>query len=261
MKKLLFLPFFLILLSSCVGSQKIPYDRVTIDLPNINPESISIAVWDQREIITSGKNRSQFIGHLISGSGGLSVLLTDSGNPVIDDIANSITTSFKKNGIEADMIITTPTDKEATILKKLKDSHKEKMLLIKCNKLYTDGWKQYVFYYDIDVSICNKSGVLIKKKSFIGIKGLGELKSKKEIKKRVPEGLKKLFEEIFKDEEINHALNDTFIENTMDFQQKEEVAQSKADKLRELKKLLDEGILTQEEFESEKKKILDKANL
>ena len=35
----------------------------------------------------------------------------------------------------------------------------------------------------------------------------------------------------------------------------------KADKLRELKKLLDEGILTQEEFESEKKKILDKANL
>ena len=31
---------------------------------------------------------------------------------------------------------------------------------------------------------------------------------------------------------------------------------TKADKLRELKKLLDEGILTQEEFESEKKKVL-----
>lgn len=32
---------------------------------------------------------------------------------------------------------------------------------------------------------------------------------------------------------------------------------SKADRLRELKQLLDEGILTQEEFENEKKKILD----
>lgn len=43
-------------------------------------------------------------------------------------------------------------------------------------------------------------------------------------------------------------------------QQKEIVTQSKADKLRELKKLLDEDILTQEEFEIEKKKILDKDN-
>ena len=32
---------------------------------------------------------------------------------------------------------------------------------------------------------------------------------------------------------------------------------SKADRLRELKKLLDEGILTQEEYEKEKKKVLD----
>ncbi len=33
---------------------------------------------------------------------------------------------------------------------------------------------------------------------------------------------------------------------------------SKADQLRELKKLLDEGIITHEEFEKEKKKILEK---
>jgi predicted Zn-dependent peptidase len=35
---------------------------------------------------------------------------------------------------------------------------------------------------------------------------------------------------------------------------------SKADRLRELKKLLDEKIITQEEFEKEKKKILDENN-
>jgi hypothetical protein len=36
--------------------------------------------------------------------------------------------------------------------------------------------------------------------------------------------------------------------------------QSKSDALRELKKLLDEGIITKEEFEAEKKKILEKDN-
>lgn len=38
---------------------------------------------------------------------------------------------------------------------------------------------------------------------------------------------------------------------------KEENTKSKADRLRELKQLLDEGILTKEEYEKEKKKILD----
>lgn len=36
-----------------------------------------------------------------------------------------------------------------------------------------------------------------------------------------------------------------------------QVQKSKADRLRELKELLDEGVLTEEEFSSEKKKILD----
>jgi len=35
------------------------------------------------------------------------------------------------------------------------------------------------------------------------------------------------------------------------------LVKSKADRLRELKELVDEGILTQQEFEKQKKKILD----
>ena len=38
---------------------------------------------------------------------------------------------------------------------------------------------------------------------------------------------------------------------------KQNTTGSKADKLRELKELFDEGILTQEEFDKEKKKILE----
>lgn len=61
---------------------------------------------------------------------------------------------------------------------------------------------------------------------------------------------------------FNRAMNEfnlvieKVIEGNME-QQKETVAQSKVDRLRELKELLDEGILTQEEFNSEKKKVLD----
>jgi membrane protease subunit (stomatin/prohibitin family) len=54
------------------------------------------------------------------------------------------------------------------------------------------------------------------------------------------------------------ALGKTMIKNIDDVNSKQEIKNpnSKADQLRELKSLLDEGILTQEEFDEEKKKIL-----
>lgn len=43
----------------------------------------------------------------------------------------------------------------------------------------------------------------------------------------------------------------------IEVEQRQAQLQSKADRLRELKQLLDDGIITQEEFDSEKKKILE----
>lgn len=42
-------------------------------------------------------------------------------------------------------------------------------------------------------------------------------------------------------------------------QKKSDLSKTKVDKLRELKKLLDEKVITQEEFDKEKKKVLDEA--
>lgn len=47
------------------------------------------------------------------------------------------------------------------------------------------------------------------------------------------------------------------VPSAIEVEQREIQLQSKADRLRELKQLLDDGIITQEEFEAEKKKILE----
>jgi len=54
--------------------------------------------------------------------------------------------------------------------------------------------------------------------------------------------------------QIDYTGCDTKAETTIN---KKSNLKSKADRLRELKKLLDEGVITKEEFEKEKKKILD----
>ncbi|HJV79063.1 MAG TPA: PEGA domain-containing protein [Paludibacter sp.] len=52
----------------------------------------------------------------------------------------------------------------------------------------------------------------------------------------------------------------TEMQQTQQIQQVPTVQKSKADKLRELKKLLDEKIITQNEFEKEKAKVLEETN-
>lgn len=47
------------------------------------------------------------------------------------------------------------------------------------------------------------------------------------------------------------------VPTVLQVEQRQAQLQSKADRLRELKQLLDDGIITQEEFDSEKKKILE----
>ena len=54
------------------------------------------------------------------------------------------------------------------------------------------------------------------------------------------------------------ALGKTLAQNIQNVSNSNEQAKSKAEQLREIKALLDEGILTQEEFEVEKKSILGK---
>ena len=54
------------------------------------------------------------------------------------------------------------------------------------------------------------------------------------------------------------ALGNTMAKNIQNVSETQDSSKSKAEQLRELKSLLDEGILTQEEFDAEKKTILAK---
>lgn len=54
------------------------------------------------------------------------------------------------------------------------------------------------------------------------------------------------------------AFGNAITQNAQSFSNSDSQNRNKADQLREIKKLLDEGILTQEEFETEKKRILNK---
>ena len=192
------------LISGCAISRKVSYNDLNINLPQVTVKSLSIAVWDQREQVIKGSRKPDFVGYMRSGAGIAYPMGTESGKTFADDIALDISSSYQKNGFKANIIPTSFQESENTILSNLKNSNSDKLILIKMNKLHTDGYTGFDLFYDLQSSVYKSSGELLRQKSFKGTKPLGK---GSQYKTNLPNGLKELLEEVFNDQEILAALN------------------------------------------------------
>lgn len=204
MKNYIYLIVISTLFSSCAISQKISYNELTAIIPQLETKNLSIAVWDQRKLVLNGSRKADFVGYLRSGAGIAYPMGTLSGKPFTDEIAINISSSFKRNGLIAFAINTTFNDNESTILNNLKKNSCDKLILIKCNQLHSDGYERKILLYNLQVSIYDKEGTQIERKSFNGEKYLGR---GMKYKTYIPIGMKELIEEIFNDPSIKNALN------------------------------------------------------
>lgn len=217
MKKFLYIILIGAIFSSCAISRKVPYNEMILNLPQVKTENLSIAVWDQREQLLKGSRKPDFVGYMRSGAGIAYPMGTLSGKAFADEIALNIASSYKNNGLNVSIINTSYKDNENSILNSFKNSSNNKLILMKCNQLHTDGYNIEALLYNIQVSIYNKNGALIAQKSFVGKKELGK---GMKYKTYMPNGLKELIEEIFNDATIHNAINYD-ITNQNDFMQKE----------------------------------------
>lgn len=204
MKNLIFLILVSLLLTSCAISRKVPYNDLSIKLPEISAKSLSIAVWDQREAVKNQVRQPDFVGYMRSGVGIAYPIGTLSGKPFVDDIAQNISAAYLENGLLTTVINTSYKDTENVVVINLMKSSSDKLVLIKCSELHTDGYTSQSLIYNLQVSIYNMEGTLIESKSFNGNKNLGK-GSKYKI--YMPNGLKALLEEIFRTPDIHNALN------------------------------------------------------
>lgn len=190
--------------SSCAISRKVPYNDLNLNLPKVSAKSISIAVWDQRSQVLDKSRKPDFVGYLRSVAGIAYPMGTSSGKAYADDIATDLTSSFQKNGCSAKMIPTSYEDSEKTILEKLKNSNSEKLVLIKCNKLLTDGYTSFDLFFNLNVSVYQSNGEIIDQKTFEGNKPLGK---GPKFETYLPKGFQEFIEEVFNDPNILSAIN------------------------------------------------------
>lgn len=203
---------FIGMISGCAISRKIPYHNLKINLPQIETKNLSIAVWDQRVQLLKGKRKPDFVGYLRSGAGIAYPMGTVSGNDFAEDIACDIASSFKNNGVNCIVIKTNYQESKNVILSNFKKTNNDKLILIKCNQLHTDGYTKENLIYELVVYIYDKDGSLITQKLFSGEKALG---SGLDYQKYMPNGLRELIRDIFYNKTINRALNSNSITSTV----------------------------------------------
>jgi hypothetical protein len=171
-----FLYAFLLL---CINSysQKMQFNDLSLNLPLYN--GVSIAMWDQREEVTSQSKKPTFTGYTCSLSGKKYKVNTKSGKPFADDISSSVASTLNSYGCNISVVPTSFNQSQDEIIENLKSSGGSKLILIKFNEYNTDGFAPYYLYKNIQIFVFNTNGTLLKEKQFntsqICIAGGGEL--------------------------------------------------------------------------------------
>ena len=209
MKKISIFIGGIILLASCAVNQKIDYSNFRVNVKDIKANNLDLALLDHREVVISQKKKPSFIGYLRSGADIPWGMNTKGHTDFIDDLSTGMIESFKEKNILGTKLKTSWTDNEDSVKRKLLLMNVDKKLFFVFHKLHTDGYGKQVLFYDFELNIYGKSGILIRNKSFKGKTKLGGTGfwGPADYKTYTPEKVSEFFESILSDPDVSTAIN------------------------------------------------------
>lgn len=127
------------LLASCAFGRKVPYENMKVNLNFSGSSAVAVTVLDQREMISDHSQKSDFTGYTRSGVGIAFPMGTESGKAFADVLRETITDALSVKGF--------------TVM-----SAADRQLLVKIKRMHSDFYSFTMFYYDVDVSVLDKTG-------------------------------------------------------------------------------------------------------
>lgn len=210
---------------------------------------VSVMVLDQRAFVLTGDKQDAFVGLSRSRWGIPYDIYTSSGSPLARDLEEAIVNGFNNAALSASAV--TSTDE----FSQQEDAELNKLLVVTLTQWKSDTYKQTSFEFDVSAVVYDIKGRVL---------GSNRTKGKKEYSSGVDGGrdaLTLLLTELSIEQALaNGEVQDEAMEEPSIATERVLLQPSNDmySELRELKSLLDEGILTQEEFDMEKKKVLER---
>ncbi|MCG6535224.1 MAG: SHOCT domain-containing protein [Syntrophales bacterium LBB04] len=238
--------------------------------------TVSIGVHDQRPYVINDDKAPTYTGTMRGGFGNPWNMSTQSDKPLSDDIAFAVSSGFKRVGSSADPVSVSYKDDQQAALLKLKSKGAEKIVLITLKEFRSDTYTRAGFFIDAIMKIYDREGRELGGSSTshkdVG-SGDGTVQS--------PEDAARLhLSRLLNDPAVRTALTEVKKSNApisvqsgaspaIEIIQPISPSSSSqpqsgsadlsegAKKLRELKKLKDEGLLTEDEYEKKRKAVVE----
>jgi hypothetical protein len=253
MLKLLMIVLALTNLAGCAIGNKQDYRNAVPTLTTVGHQRVAVGVQDLRPEVVSKSVDEDYLGMQRGGFGNPFRVHTRSGQPLADEMATLLTKALKSRGSRADPVHLAPSLNRDQVAAMLKATKADKSLLLTLKDWESDTYVGTELRYDAEMKVLGKSGNVLASKTIKGTDQLGSgfWNPQGVAQEQAPLTFKKKMEELYEGD-IAKALSQTGDEPVS----KEGSGGDKYAKLASLKKLLDEGALTQAEFEAEKGKIL-----
>lgn len=253
MIRLFFVSLSLATFLGCAIGNKQDYRKEVPALASKGSQSVAVGVQDLRPEVLSKSVDEDYVGMQRGGFGNPFRVHTRSGRPLADEMAAQITKGLKAHRVKAETVHLAPTLSRDQVVAMLKGTRTDKSLLLTLRDWESDTYGGTEIRYDAEMQALGKGGNVLASKSIKGTDQLGSSfwNPQGVAQEQAPLTFKKRVEEMFAGD-IAKAISQAGNEPVS----KEGVGSDKYSKLATLKKLLDDGAVTQAEFEAEKKKLL-----
>ncbi|USG62058.1 hypothetical protein NBZ79_03605 [Sneathiella marina] len=149
---------FGVLLSACAVGNKYDYKNQPIDLAASSDQKIGVSVVDQRIYIVSGEKTPDFVGLQRGGFGNPFDVSTKAGGPMADSFAFAIADGLKSRGIDAGVVIASPTSNRSEARGQVIAGDFSKYLIVYLSEWKSDTLVNVKFIYDVTAEVLDKNG-------------------------------------------------------------------------------------------------------
>lgn len=170
--------------------------------------AIGVATHDQREYVVSGRKNPDFIGLQRGGYGNPFDVSTARGNPLAEDMTQSIVNSLVKKGFKAIPVLVTHADERQSVIDKLKVAGGERLLIFTLTEWKSDTFQNTALIYDIKAEVLEQAGKTMAEKEIKGKDDLGGSfwNAPAHAKKAIPIAFREKIEKLLNSSEIEAAL-------------------------------------------------------
>lgn len=153
--------FLIGLLTGCAVGNKVDYRAQSVSLNTGSEKSIALGVHDQRPYVLSGNKAPQFVGIQRGGYGNPFDVETESGGPLAQDFATSISSALTRSGATVTAKAYPHSASNAAVRKELLSLNADRFLLISYREWKTDSFMNTSLHYNITAQVLQPDGTVV----------------------------------------------------------------------------------------------------